>query len=211
MALGRLPCTLRVLSVPLWQASVEKAGGAQLQAVLLPVHMNAARCFYSPFTRKGRLQESGAGTRRPVVGAGHSLPQPRPWGEGMGLPGLAVRGYLIRLQEVAPHPMTCPAPSPLPRQNQPRPVCVAQGGQGLENQQVVLGSTSDPPCLPPSACAGGHRQARVSGTLPLLPSLTAVAPCQQRAGAWLPLGASEQLNRMQYSSQTSGFYLHRRT
>lgn len=164
--------------------------------------MKAARCFYSPFTRKGRLQESGAVTRRPVVGAGRSLPQPRPWGEGMGLPGLAVRGYLIRLQEVAPHPMTRPALSPLLTQNQPRPVCVAQGGQGLENQQVVLGSTSDPPCRPPSAHAGRRQAGLGPGTLPLLPSLTGVAPCQQLAGAWLSLEASDQLNRMWYSSQT---------
>lgn len=140
--------------MPLWQAPAEKAGRSQLQAVLLPVHKNAARCFLSPFTRHGRLQGSGAVTRRPGVGAGHSLPQHRPWGEGMALPGPAMRGYLIRLQEVAPHPVTCPALSPLPRQNQPRLVCVAQGGQGLENQPVVLGSTSDPPPPAPSALAG---------------------------------------------------------
>lgn len=49
-------------------------------------------------------------TRRPGVGAGHL-----PWGEGMRLPGLAVRGYVICLQEVAPYPVTrhlsCPEPS----------------------------------------------------------------------------------------------------
>lgn len=91
-----------------------------------------------PFTQQERLEESGAVTRRPVVGAGHL-----PWGEGMGLPGLAVRGYVICLQEVAPYPVTCPTLSPLAGRNRPGPVCAAQGGQGLENQQVVLGHTSD--------------------------------------------------------------------
>lgn len=88
---------------------------------------------------------------RPVAGAGHSPPQHQLWGEGMGLPGLAVRGYLICLQEVVSHPVMCPALSPPPRQNQPGPVCVAQGDQGLENQHV-LGSTSDPLPPAPSAC-----------------------------------------------------------
>ena len=137
---------------------------------------------------------------RPVAGAGHSPPQHQLWGEGMGLPGLAVRGYLICLQEVVSHPVMCPALSPPPRQNQPGPVCVAQGDQGLENQhdsEVPLTLSH----LLPLPAQKGHRQAPVPHTLPLLSSLTGLEACRP----WDP--ATCQI-RGGILTRPSGFYLH---